>query len=195
MGSLAVILSLCTVAAVGLVFFFTDSLLLSLLVLAAGLGLTFYLDRRWRLDEAKEIISQGDMKNRDKILKDLKQLKYYKEQIDEQAKGAMAGAVDNIYAVSDLILHEEGMDLKFIHQVGLYIPRINKILDTYLLKSADPAFKNQSQEFMERTSEVFTRLLTATGSNDMKEAESIMQALEETYRMHGHSDREDRGNL
>ncbi|MFT4104636.1 MAG: hypothetical protein QM657_02665 [Lacrimispora sp.] len=195
MGSLAVILSLCTVAAVGIVYFFTDSILLSLLVLAVGLALALYLDKKWRLVEADNRINDTDIKNRKRILENFNKLKAYKEQIDRQHQGVMSGAVDNIYDVSNHILHDNSIDLKFVQQVGLYIPRINKILDTYLLKSADMAFKNESQEFMVRTSEAFTRLLTASGGQDMKEAESLMRALDETYRSHGLLSKDDGGNL
>lgn len=195
MGSLAVILSLCTVVAVGIVYFFTDNLLLSLVVLTVGLTLAFYLDKKWRLEEAKDRVKDVDIKNRKKVLEDFSKLRGYKEQIDRRHQGIMASAVDNIYDVSNHILHDDGIDLKFVLQVGLYIPRINKILDTYLLKSADMAFKSQSQEFMVRTSDVFTKLLTASGSQDMKEAESLMQALDETYRLHGLSSKDDGGNL
>ncbi|WP_312444037.1 hypothetical protein [Lacrimispora sp.] len=195
MGSLAVILSLCTVVAVGIVYFFTDNIILSLLVLAVGLALAFYLDKKWRLDEAKDRVKDADVENRKRILESFNKLKDYKEQIDRQHQGVMSSAVDNIYDTSNHILHDNSIDLKFVQQVGLYIPRINKILDTYLLKSADTVFKSQSQEFMVRTSDVFTKLLTASGSQDVKEAESLMQALEETYRQHGFSSKDDGGNL
>ena len=195
MGSLAIILSLCTVVAVGIVYFFTDNIILSLLVLIAGLVLAFYLDKKWRLEEATGKVKDSDIKNSKKTLEDLSRLKGYKEQLDRQQQGVMSSAVNNIYDVSNHILHDNGIDARFVFQVGLYIPRINKILDTYLLKSADVAFKRQSQEFMVRTSDAFTRLLTASGSQDMKEAESLMQALEETYRQHGLSTKDDRGNI
>lgn len=188
MGSLAVVLSLCTVVAVGIVYFFTDNIILSLLILAVGLFLSMYLDKKWRLDLAKAKMVETDGKNIARILKELEQLKEHKMQIDRLDNETMSGAVRNIYDVSDHILHDDDdVDLKFINQVGLYLPRINKILDTYLAKSADSAFKNQSQEFMVRTSTAFRRLLKASGDSDMKEAESLMQALEETYRLHGHT--------
>ncbi len=195
MGSLAVILSLCTVAAVGIVYFFTDSIMLSLAVLAIGLGLALYLDKKWRLIEANDKVNNADIISRKKILEDFNKLKAFKEQIDRQHQGIMSSAVDNIYDVSHHILHDSSIDLKFVQQVGLYIPRINKILDTYLLKSADMTFKNESQEFMVRTSDAFTRLLTASGGQDMKEAESLMRALDETYRSHGLLSKDDGGNL
>lgn len=196
MGSLAVVLSLCTVVAVAIVYYFTDNILLSLLILAIGLFLSMYLDKKWRLDLAKAKVAETDGKNRARILKDLEQLKEYKMQIDRLDNETMSSAVRNIYDVSYHILHDDDdVDLKFINQVGLYLPRINKILDTYLAKSADSAFKTQSQEFMVRTSTAFRRLLKASGDSDMKEAESLMQALEETYRLHGHTNGDDRGSL
>jgi len=163
--------------------------------LAVGLALAFYLDKKWRLDEAKDRVKDADVENRKRILESFNKLKDYKEQIDRQHQVVMSSAVDNIYDTSNHILHDNSIDLKFVQQVGLYIPRINKILDTYLLKSADTVFKSQSQEFMVRTSDVFTKLLTASGSQDVKEAESLMQALEETYRQHGFSSKDDGGNL
>jgi len=194
MGSLAVVLSICTVVAVGIVYFFTDNLHLSLLLLAVGLFLAIYLDKKWRLDSAKAKMAETDGKNKARILRELEQLQKYKLQVEQLDNYTMSGAVRNIYEVSYHILHEDDdIDLKFINQVGLYLPRINKILDTYLAKSADSAFKNQSQEFMLRTSTAFHRLLKASGDSDMKEAESLMQALEETYRLHGHGD--DKGSL
>lgn len=195
MSSLAVVLALLTVVAVGIVYLFTDSFLFSLLVLAVGLALAFYLDKKWRLDDARSKMKELDTRDRQRILKDLAGLKKYQLDIGVKHRGAMSAAVDNIYDVSHHLLHDEEIDLKFVHQVGLYLPRINQILDTYLQRSADAAFKNQSQDFMIRTSEVFSRLLTASGNQDMKEAESLMQALEETYRSHGHLNREDRGDL
>lgn len=195
MGSLAVVLSLCTVVAVGIVYFFTDNILLALLILAVGLFLAFHLDKKWRLDTAKTRMGEADDTNKTRILKDLEQLRKYKNQIVRLDNETMSSAVNNIYEVSEHILHDVEIDLKFINQVGLYLPRINKILDTYLDKSADFAFKHQSQEFMVRTSAAFRRLLKASGDSDMKEAEALMRALEETYRLHGHTNGDDKGGL
>lgn len=195
MVSLAVILSLCTVVAVGIVYFFTDNLILSLLVLAVGLLLAFYLDKKWRLDAAKSKLADQDAEHRKAILNDLEQLRAHRDYVKRQGDEALYHTLHNIYDVSHHLLHDEDVDLKFVHQVGLYLPRINKIMDTYLSRSADQAFKAQSREFMMRTSEVFTRLLTASGNRDVKEAESLMQALDETYRSHGHIKKNDGGNL
>ncbi|MEL7623870.1 MAG: hypothetical protein AAGU12_09805 [Clostridiales bacterium] len=185
MSSLAVIISLCTVGAVGIVYFFTDNIALSLLVLACGLALAFYLDRKWRLEKAEDKVRDQDKKDREKVLEELDKLEDYKNQVDCQDQGAMVAAVDNIYQVSYHLLHDSEIDLSFIYQVGLYIPRINKILDTYLSKSADGSFKDQSREFMIRTSDAFSKLLAMSSVRDIKEAESLMQALDETYRLHG----------
>lgn len=195
MSSLAIILSLCTVAAVGIVYFFTDSLILSIIILALGIFLALYLDKKWRLDQADMRMKESYARSREQIMKDFNHLKNNQSRVQMQQRKTMTQAVDNIADISHHILMDSSIDVKFVHQLGLYIPRINKILDTYLLKSADAAFKQQSQEFMVHTSEVFSKLLTATGNQDMKEAEVLMQALEETYKSHGHSKKDDRGEL
>lgn len=187
-------LSLCTIAAVGIVYYFTDSLLLTAFVLVVGLLVVRYFDRRLALAEAQDYVTEADIKSLNRIRASLDTFKTYKDRIAKDFPGVLGDAVNNIYDVSHHILYEKEPDLKFVHQVGIYLPRLNKIMDTFLAKSADGVFKTQAKDFLIETSSVFSRLLIASGNQDVKEAESLMQALEDTYKSHGHLKRNEGGN-
>lgn len=190
-----VILYLCTIAGVGIVYFATDNLLLAFIILIIGLLVAFYFNKRLELEEAQTAVHQRDIEHIALVRAQLSEFERYRNQISQNYPQALVDAANNIYDVAHHILYEEDMDLKFIHQVGLYLPRLNKIMEAFLAKSADFTFKKQTEDFLMKTSTVFSQLLTASGSKDMKEAESLMRALEDTYTSHGHLKQNEGGNI